>query len=80
MTDLIGQHLGQYEITALLGEGGMAAVYRARQASAKRDVAIKVIKPNLIDQADFLKRFEREAQTVASLSHPFIRKVFDYGQ
>jgi serine/threonine protein kinase len=80
MADLIGQQLGQYEITALLGEGGMAVVYRARQTTVKRDVAIKVIKHGLVDKGDFVRRFEREAQTVASLSHPFILKVFDYGQ
>jgi serine/threonine protein kinase len=80
MADLIGEHLGQYEITGLLGEGGMATVYRARQVSMKRDVAIKVIESKLTRNPDFVKRFEREAQTVASLSHPFILKVFDYGQ
>ncbi len=80
MAGLIGQHLGQYEIVGLLGEGGMATVYRARQGTIKRDVAIKVIEPRLARLGDFIKRFEREAQTVASLSHPHILKVFDYGQ
>jgi serine/threonine-protein kinase len=80
MSGLIGQHLGQYEITALLGRGGMATVYRARQASMGRDVAIKVIKPELSETPDFVERFAREARTVASLSHPHILKVFDYGQ
>jgi serine/threonine-protein kinase len=79
MADLLGQHLGQYEISALIGEGGMATVYRARQDSMKRDVAVKVIDPKLARTGDFIKRFEREAQTVASLSHPHILKVFDYG-
>src|SRR5260221_10947617 len=80
MADLIGQQLGQYEIKALLGEGGMAAVYRAHEAHMKRDVAIKVIKHHLIDKDEFLQRFEREAHTVAALSHPFILKVFAYGE
>ena len=80
MANLIGQQLGQYKITALVGEGGMATVYRAWQASVNRDVAIKVIKVNLAQSEDFVKRFEREAQTVANLSHPHILKVFDYGQ
>jgi Tol biopolymer transport system component/serine/threonine protein kinase len=80
MTDLIGQHLGQYEIVGLLGRGGMAAVYRAHQPSMGRDVAIKVIKPELSEAPDFIERFAREARTVASLSHPHILKVFDYGQ
>jgi hypothetical protein len=79
MSSLIGQRLGQYEITALLGKGGMATVYRATQTSMGRDVAIKVIKPDLAEVGDFVTRFEREARTVASLSHPYILKVFDYG-
>jgi serine/threonine protein kinase/formylglycine-generating enzyme required for sulfatase activity len=80
MANLIGKRLDKYEIVALLGEGGMSAVYRARQPSVRRDVAIKVIKHSLVEKAEFIKRFEREAQTVASLSHPFILKIFDYGE
>ncbi len=80
MANLIGQHLGQYEIVGLLGEGGMAAVYRAHQESMKRDVAIKVIKTGLVDMTEFVGRFEREAQMSAALSHAHILKVFDYGQ
>jgi len=80
MTDLVGQKLGQYEITAIIGEGGMASVYRARQASIKRDVAVKVIKTALMSRTEFVRRFEREAQTAASLSHPHILKVFDFGE
>jgi serine/threonine-protein kinase len=80
MANLIGQTLGQYQITALLGKGGMATVYRARQASINRDVAIKVIKPDLIESEEFKVRFSREAQVIAALSHPHILKVFDYGQ
>ena len=80
MANLIGQELGQYEITSLLGKGGMATVYQARQTSMNRDVAIKVIKPDLAEAADFVARFRREAQTIASLSHANIFKVFDYGQ
>jgi len=81
MSDIIvGQRLGQYTIIGLLGEGGMAAVYRARQDSMKRDVAIKVIKTTLIDMEDFHQRFEREAQMVAGLSHAHVLKVFDYGR
>ncbi|HLY26417.1 MAG TPA: serine/threonine-protein kinase, partial [Aggregatilineales bacterium] len=80
MSNLIGQRVGQYEIIALLGKGGMAVVYRARQSSIGRDVAIKVIKPDLAETEEFEKRFQREAEAIASLSHPFILKVFDYGQ
>src|SRR5258708_5493734 len=80
MVDLIGQHLGQYEITGLLGEGGMATVYRARQTSIQRDVALKVIEASMSHDEEFLKRFEREAQLIASLNHAHILKVFDYGR
>ncbi len=79
MIDMIGQRLGEYEIVSQLGEGGMAIVYRAQQQNIKRDVAIKVIQPQLRQDADFNARFNREAQTIASLSHPNIIKVFDYG-
>ncbi|MEP7285453.1 MAG: SUMF1/EgtB/PvdO family nonheme iron enzyme [Chloroflexota bacterium] len=80
MSDLLGRHLGKYEIIAPLGKGGMATVYRARQESIGRDVAVKVIASGLSHAEDFVKRFEREAQTIASLSHPHIIKVFDYGE
>src|SRR5260221_13552741 len=80
MSSLIGQRLGQYEITALLGKGGMAIVYQARQTSINRNVAIKVIKPDSTGTSDFLTRFEREANTIAHLSNPHILNVFDYGQ
>ena len=56
MDDLIGLRLGQYEITALLGKGGMATVYRARQTSMERDVAIKIINPDLAASNEFITR------------------------
>ena len=80
MADLIGQRIGQYEILSELGEGGMARVYRARQASVARDVAIKIIRSDLLKSEEFTARFAREAQTIASMSHTNIVKVFDYGQ
>src|SRR4051812_46908910 len=79
-TRLIGHRLGQYEIIAMLGEGGMATVYGARQTSMQRDVAIKVVKSELPGSADWVRRFEHEMLISASLSHPHILKVFDYGQ
>ncbi|MBX3083790.1 MAG: protein kinase [Anaerolineae bacterium] len=78
--NLIGQQIGQYTITGILGQGGMATVCRARQASVGRDVAIKLIAPGLAQNPEFLIRFEREAQTIASLDHPHIVKLFDYGK
>src|SRR5258708_28632226 len=80
MSDLIGQRLGQYEIMSVLGQGGMATVYRARQISVNREVAVKVIKKDLDVGENFAARFSREAQTIAQLSHPHILKLFDYGQ
>src|SRR5262245_32601848 len=80
MSALIGQQLGHYEIVSLLGKGGMATVYRARQLNIKREVALKVIKSDLDDSPDFVRRFEREAETIASLAHPHILNLFDYGQ
>lgn len=80
MTDLTGRRVGQYAIVSLLGQGGMASVYRARQLNIERNVAVKVIKPDLVAKTELLARFDREAQTIASLSHPHIVKLFDYGQ
>src|SRR5689334_16227728 len=80
MADLIGQRIYNYEITSVLGKGGMAIVYRARQLNIQREVAIKIIKPDLSQTDDLIRRFEREANTVASLSHPHILKLFDFGQ
>jgi serine/threonine protein kinase/Tol biopolymer transport system component len=81
MSNLIGQRLGQYEIIALLGKGGMGVVYRARQISVNREVAIKVISPGVVDDSEpFVERFKREAGIVAALTHPHILKLFDYGQ
>ncbi|PJF36634.1 MAG: hypothetical protein CUN49_04365 [Candidatus Thermofonsia Clade 1 bacterium] len=79
MESLIGQQLGQYQITAKLGAGGMATVYRARQTSIERDVAIKVIRTDLMEDENFVARFRNEARVIASLQHLHIVKVFDYG-
>lgn len=81
---LSGQRIGTYEIVSLLGKGGMAEVYRARQmllGGVSREVAIKVIDPprNEGRLAEFRARFSREAQTLIGLSHPHILKAFDYG-
>ncbi|MBX3063222.1 MAG: protein kinase [Anaerolineae bacterium] len=80
MADLTGRRLGNYELLGLLGKGGMAAVYRARQTNMKRDVAVKVIESDLAQTEEFSRRFEREVETIASFSHPHILKVFDFGR
>jgi tRNA A-37 threonylcarbamoyl transferase component Bud32 len=79
MADYVGRTLGPYKLEAALGKGGMATVYRAFQASVKRYVAIKVMAPEIADQAGFVERFEREAEVIASLEHPHILPVIDYG-
>lgn len=80
MADLTGQTLGQYEIGARIGRGGMASVYRARQLSMDRDVAIKVISTGLSEKPEFIARFEREAHVIARLQHPHILPVIDFGR
>jgi serine/threonine protein kinase/Tol biopolymer transport system component len=80
VADLIGQQIGSYKIIDKLGVGGMAIVYRAFDSKLNREVAMKVIKGDLSSNSDFIQRFEREARTIAMLSHPHILKVFDYGQ
>jgi Tol biopolymer transport system component/predicted Ser/Thr protein kinase len=75
-----GTKLGPYEISAAVGAGGMGEVYRARDVRLNRTVAIKVLATHLSDRPDLKARFEREAQTLASLSHPHICPVFDVGR
>src|SRR5258708_21444776 len=77
---LIGRQLGTYLIQTRLGEGGMAIVYKAYHARLRRDVAIKVILSQIAEQTDFKARFEREAQLIASLEHPNIVAVYDFGE
>ena len=69
-----------YEITALLGRGGMGAVYKGTQLSLDREVAIKLLPPDLGADPDFQARFRREAKSMAKLNHPNIVQIFDYGQ
>ena len=79
MSQLIGKTIGRYEILALLGRGGMAEVYRARDPHLGREVAIKLILPALADEDNFERRFETEAKAVAAMTHPHIVQVFDFG-
>ncbi len=80
MNDLIGVTFDNYVIEEQIGAGGMGIVYRARHPILKRDVAIKVMRPDLAERKDFYTRFEQEAQTVASLDHPGIVHVINFGQ
>ncbi|MBC7872000.1 MAG: serine/threonine protein kinase, partial [Chitinophagaceae bacterium] len=80
MSDLVGHQLGQYAVTAQIGKGGMATVFLATQASMKRSVAIKVLPRTLTHDERFLERFYREVEIVASLQHPHILPVYDFGE
>src|SRR5215208_6728072 len=70
-----GTRLGPYEIVALIGAGGMGEVYRARDTSLQRDVAIKVLPDLFANDTERLARFTREAQTLALLNHPNIADI-----
>lgn len=75
----VGQTLGnRYKIEAVLGRGGMSAVYRAHDPNLNRRVAVKIINQNLTDNAEFIKRFEQEASLIAQLRHPNIIQVHDF--
>jgi serine/threonine protein kinase len=83
MSGLIGQNLGRYQIIEIIGEGGMAIVYKAYDMHLEREVAIKIIRREAFppDQLDtILKRFKREAKALGGLSHPNIVGVIDYGE
>ena len=76
----IGQVIkDRYKVIELLGEGGMAYVYKAKDMQLERMVAIKTLKPNYVEQTTFVERFKREAQTAANLNHPNIVQIFDWG-
>ena len=74
-----GTRLGDYEIVAQLGAGGMGVVYRARDLRLERSVAIKVLQEPLLGDTNRLRRFEREAQSAAALNHPNIVAVHQFG-
>ncbi len=76
---LVGRTIDTYRIDALLGEGGMGAVYRAHDLNLDRTVAVKVTQPNLSKRPEFQRRFLREAQAAAKLDHPSIIEVHDFG-
>jgi serine/threonine protein kinase len=76
---LVGLNIGPYEIREPLARGGMAEIYKGRHGRLERTVAIKILPTNLASDQDFRSRFEREAQAVASLRHPNIVQVFDFG-
>ncbi len=81
MAGLEGMRLGAYELIEVIGGGGMAEVYRARQLTAfGREVAIKVIRSGYAEDATFRERFLREAQAISKLSHPNILPLIEFGE
>jgi len=77
--DLIGKTLGDFCIKEKIGSGGMADVCRAWQTQLKRDVALKVLSPQLARHPGFRERFAQEAQAAASLNPPHTLSIYDYG-
>src|SRR3972149_5550519 len=80
MAILPGTHLGPYEITALIGAGGMGEVYRAHDTKLGRDVAIKVLPEQFAREPERLARFQREAKMLAALNHPNIAAIYGLEQ
>src|SRR3989441_2694924 len=80
MSVTIGTQLGSYEITSLIGKGGMGEVYRARDTKLKRDVAIKILPDEFSRDADRIARFQREAEALAALNHQNIAGIYDLQQ
>ncbi len=77
----IGQILGgRYRLIELLGQGGMATIYRSADTGLGRDVALKLLRTEYLRDPDFSSRFRQEAQAAASLSHPNVVTVYDYGE
>lgn len=76
----IGQSLGRYHIDAVLGRGGMGVVYRAHQERLERDVAVKVIAPELARDEGFRERFIRESRAAAAIEHPSVVPVYEAGE
>src|SRR5215468_157432 len=77
---LLGKSLGRYRILSLLGRGGMGEVYRAKDTTLGRDVAIKVLPSGFSIDRDRLRRFEREARAASALNHPNIITIHEFGQ
>jgi Tol biopolymer transport system component/predicted Ser/Thr protein kinase len=79
MTISSGSRLGPYEVLSPLGAGGMGEVYKARDTRLERTVAVKVLPRHLSESSEVRQRFEREAKTISSLSHPHICALYDVG-
>ena len=72
----VGTRLGHYDVTALIGEGGMGQVYQATDTQLNRQVALKILPDAFATDPDRLARFQREAQVLANLNHPGIAAIY----
>jgi len=77
--EVVGRHIGPYQVLEKIGQGGMATVYRGLHAELDRHVAIKVLAGALPTTPELIQRFQREAKTIATLRHPNIVQVYDFG-
>src|SRR5580658_3652099 len=77
---LEGQQLGEFEILERLGKGGMGEVYKARQTSIDRFVAVKTLQSSLSVDADYIARFRQEARAAGVLNHPNLVQVYSAGE
>src|SRR5688500_900108 len=77
MSGLVGQNIKKYRVSTRIGRGGMGIVYRALDLTLHRDVAIKVLHPELHDK-EVARRFRAEAVTVARLNHPGIARIYEF--
>jgi Tol biopolymer transport system component len=77
---IAGSRLGKYEVQAAIGAGGMGEVYRARDTTLNRDVALKLLPDAFVRDPEYLGRFEREAQLLAALNHPNIAHIYGFDQ
>src|SRR5262245_23188156 len=78
--ELIGKKVGGYEILEMVGQGGMATVYRAHQVSMNRTVALKMLPRQFLNDDTYLQRFNREVKIISQLEHRNIVPVHDYGE